>query len=192
MMLCQILKKHFVKPAKDEGGSAALQFAIVGPFFIALVIGTLEIGYALLVGTLLEAGAREASRYGITGLELGGKTRLEVIRETIATHTYGYVDMDALAIDTKVYENFSSIGKPEPYQDDNGNGSWDAGESYTDVNGNSSWDADLGVAGAGGGGDIVVYTLTHDQNLLTPFMQVILGGETLRRQARVVIRNEPF
>lgn len=179
--------------AESQNGNATIQFALIGTTFFLVLIAVIEIGFALIVGVLLEGAAREASRYGLTGQEVQGKTRIQVIREVVADHTNGFVDMSTLTIDPKIYKSYDAIGKPEPFQDDNTNGTWDPGENYTDVNGNNQWDEDQGESGAGAGGDIVVYTMNYPQPVLTPLMSAAFGkGGYLQRQARIVIKNEPF
>ena len=99
--------------------------------------------------------------------------------------------MSQVDLDTLIYDSFSDVGKPEPYVDANGNGSWDAGEAYTDVNGNAQWDPDMGEAGLGGPGDIVVYRMTYDWGVVTPMLRDILGG-SVRHVSSVAVRNEPW
>jgi hypothetical protein len=179
---------------RDRRGSAAVQFAVAIPVFILLVFGLIEIAMILFVNSLMEGGLREAARFGITGFDPDGQSRTEQILQIVGVQTQGLVDMEQVDIDFLVYPSFDDIGQPEPYTDANGNGSHDAGEAFTDVNGNGAWDADMGAAGLGGPGDIVVYTLTYDWDPLTGLLDPVLGGAdglmTLR--ASIVVRNEPF
>lgn len=48
-------------------GTTALEFALVAPLLVLLVVATVEFGYALTVQNLLELAARKASRTGVTG-----------------------------------------------------------------------------------------------------------------------------
>lgn len=176
----------------DRRGVTAVEFALVSPLVLLLMMAAIDLGYTLTVQQLLEASAREASRYGITGEVPQGETRREVIRDIVERHTAGLVDMESLDIDTRAYTAFENVGKPEPFNDANGNGQRDSGESYSDVNGNGQWDPDMGRADAGGSGDVVVYTLTYPQPVLIPYMASFYGTETITHRARAVVRNEPF
>ncbi len=49
----------------DASGNAAVDFALVLPFFIALVIGLIEIGRVLYTDHTLDHAAREGVRYAI-------------------------------------------------------------------------------------------------------------------------------
>jgi hypothetical protein len=174
---------------KAEGGAAAVQFALLLPSLLLFLLGTLECAMTILVSSTLEAAVLSASRYGVTGLTTG-VPREQRIREIIAERTFGFVNMSTIDIRTLVYPSFSAIGTGEAYNDRNGNGRRDGSESYTDSNGNGRWDADMGVAGAGGPGEVVLYDVRYTTNGFTKFMQPLFGN--FLHQATVAVRNEPF
>ena len=129
-------------------------------------------------------------RGGTTGTEVG-MSRQDRIMAIVEASTYGLLDMDAVDMETLVYDSFEDIGKPEPLTDTNGNGSWDDGEAFIDVNGNGAWDEDMGEAGLGGGGAVVVYRLTYPWGVVTPILQQVLGG-TVTHVSSIALKNEPF
>jgi Flp pilus assembly protein TadG len=174
-------------------GASAVEFALVALPMFMTAIGIIEVAMVLFVNVLLEGAVRDAARFGITGYVPQGTDRAAVIRNIVQEYTVGLIDMSKVDIETLVYSNFSNIGQPEPFTDANGNGAWDAGEVYVDVNGNGQWDPDMGAAGVGGPGDVVLYTVTYDWSILTGLFKDVLGtnGEfTLR--ASVAVRNEPY
>jgi len=154
---------------RRRDGTTALEFAFAAPVVTLFVAGIVEVGMMLFALTLMEASVRESSRFGITGAGgAAGISREQAIRDIVDRVTLGLIDM-------------------------NGNGQFDPGESFTDVNGNGQWDADLGAAGIGGPGDVVVYTLVYDWPLLTGMLNPILGPSgTVRLRASVAVRNEPY
>jgi hypothetical protein len=99
--------------------------------------------------------------------------------------------VDELEVTTLVYGDFSEVGQPEPFTDENDNDAYDAGEPYTDVNGNGSWDDDMGAAGLGGPGEVVVYEMRYDWPIMIPLFQPFFGDH-VRLQANIAVRNEPF
>lgn len=185
------VSRHWCRVADDERGKAIVEFALIAPVFLAMLGAVMEFSGIMFVQTILEGGAREASRYGITGSQPEGVTREEMILDIIEGNTYGILDMAELDMETLVYESFGSVGQPEPFTDENGNGNYDDGEPYTDVNGSGGWDDDMGAAGLGGPGDVVVYRLSYDWNIMIPLFEPIFG-ETVTLQANVAVRNEPF
>ena len=183
------------KPGRSlaRRGTTALEFALVAPLLVLLVVATVEFGYALTVQNLLELAARKASRTGVTGSPPpAGLTREEMLRNLVVETGLGLIDPARLTIEMTAYNGFAGIGVPEPCMDVDGNGFCDAGESFTDVNGNGRWDADQGASGAGVGGQVVIYTLSYTSLPLTGMVAGLAAHAPLAYSARVVVRNEPF
>lgn len=174
----------------DQRGTAAIDFAFVAPVLFLFLMGTVEMSVTLFLSAALEEGVLQASRYSITGFTSGGLSRQDRVLEILKTYTFGLLDLKDENVTTLVYPNFASIGKPEPFTDVNGSGGWDAGEPFMDVNGNGSWDADMGSAGLGGPGDIVVYKVDYRWGYLTELLEPLLGDITVT--GSVAVRNEPF
>jgi Flp pilus assembly pilin Flp len=176
---------------RDERGAALVEFAIIAPVFILLILGTIEVAIIIFMSSSIESAVLQASRFGITGGLPAGVSRAERVLEIVGQKTYGLVDMDTVELETLVYESFADIGQPEPFEDANANDSYDNGEVFTDVNGNGEWDPDMGEAGLGGPSDVVVYRVTYDWGIITPVMRDILG-QSVRHVSSIAVRNEPF
>ena len=174
----------------DRRGAAAVQFAVLAPALLLMVVGSFEVAIALFVSGTMESAVLAASRYGVTGFTENGVSREDRIRQIIADRTLGFVDMDTAEIRTLVYSSFAQIGEPEPFTDENGNGAHDAGEPFNDVNGNGQWDDDMGTAGLGGPGDIVLYDIAYETGSITRLFTPIFGR--IVHRAAVAVRNEPF
>jgi Flp pilus assembly protein TadG len=179
---------------RDRRGATAMEFGLAAPVIFLFVAGILEVGLYIFGLTLLEASVRESSRYGITGASPSGVSREQAIRNIVGARTIGLIDMDRLVITTMVYSSFTQIGQAEPFTDTAPfNGVYDAGEPFTDVNGNGRWDPDMGSAGVGGPGDVVVYTLTYPWPLLTGLLNDLIGESGfLTLRASIAVRNEPY
>jgi Flp pilus assembly protein TadG len=177
--------------AAEDCGKAAIEFAFIAPVFLAMIGAIMEFSGIMFIQALLEGSAREASRYGITGFTTPGVSREDQIMAIIADNTLGLIDLDELQMTTLVYENFGDVGQPEPFTDANDNDTYDAGEAFNDVNGNGAWDEDMGAAGLGGPGDVVVYRMSYDWDMMIP-MFVPFFGESISLQANIAVRNEPF
>ena len=181
------------KPARGEQGSTIVEFALIAPLMAMFLVAIIEFGMIMFSSILMESGLRDASRFGITGREVTGATRLENIVQIISDRTIGLIDMNAATIDILVYPSFADVGAGEDFVDGNANATYDAGETYTDSNGNGAWDSDIGVAGAGGTGDIVLYRILYDWPLLTPFASSFIGeAGTFKLRASIAVRNEPW
>lgn len=177
----------------DERGSTLMEFAFGAPILATVMMASMEFGIVMLTNTLMESSLREAARFGITGQQITGKTRLERIIEIIDQRTLGLIDMNEADVQILVYPSFSDVGRGEDYVDGNANGQYDVGETFTDENGNGAWDADVGASGSGESGDIVAYRLKYDWQTLTPFASHFIGdGGVLHLTASIVVRNEPW
>jgi hypothetical protein len=173
-----------------DRGATAIELALILPALLLFIIGSIEAAIILFIGSSIESAVLEASRYGITGTEVG-MSRQERIMQIVEDRTYGLLDMDTVDMETLVYDSFEDIGKPEPLTDGNGNGSWDEGEAFIDVNGNGVWDEDMGEAGLGGGGAVVVYRLSYPWGVVTPMLQQVLG-RSVTHVSSIALKNEPF
>lgn len=200
---------------RRRDGVAAIEFAITAPLVVMLVMVLLEIGYLLGGGLLLDAGARAAGRFALTGQTVAGETRVQSIRRIITSYVCprdlaggagGYCFWSAgttsrsddgidspLQITAKVYASPANIGQPEPYSDTKpANGRYDPGESYTDVNGNGRWDADMAASGSGGAGDFVLYEVRMPEDVRNPLFRLVMPGGVLWQRASLAVRNENF
>jgi len=175
-------------------GTSALEFAFAAPVALLSIAGIVELAMMMFVTSLVEGGLREAARFGITGFTPASVSREEQILQILDDHAIGLVDFATATVTYIVYPGFADVGQPEPYVDDSpANGAYDAGESYQDVNGNGQWDSDMGAAGLGGPGDVVLYTVNYEWQALTPLVEPFVGtGGVLNMSASVAVRNEPW
>lgn len=185
----------------DRNGVTAMEFAFVAPVLVLFMMGTIEASLLMFVQNILESATFNASRLGKTGYATPGETREDTIRAMIDDRAQGLLDADLIDIDAMAYGGgFGNIDQPEPFTDSNGNGVKDPAEPYIDSNGNGSWDADMGLAGLGVAGDVVVYTVRYPWELITPIASAFFGDDDLDADdppiitltARAVVRNEPF
>lgn len=176
---------------RDPAGTAAVEFALILPVMLLAFVGCVELALVIFIANSIESGVFEAARVGITNRVVEGISREEQVRAAVADRTHGLIDMDDVDIEMLVYPSFADVNQPEPFTDTNGNGAHDAGEPFTDVNGNGSWDPDMGRAGLGGAGDVVVYRVTYDWGIATPLIRQVMG-ESVRNVSSVAVRNEPF
>ncbi len=178
------------KVAKDDGGSAIVEFGLVAPLVLAVIFGTIEFSGVTFAQTLLEGGASQASRFGILGSAPEGSSREAVIRTIIGDNAFGVIDADEVQIETLAYDSFGAIGQAEPFADANGNGAFDEGEGFQDINGNGVRDEDQGSAGAGGADQVVLYRLTYEWDIIVPIFRPFFGDQIVL-QAATAVRNEP-
>lgn len=181
--------KHIVP--RDDQGSMTTELALVLPVFLMMLVGIIETGMLLFTNSALENAILRSSRFGVLGAEGdNGVSRTDKILAIIEEQTFGRVNMNSLEMQTLVYDSFADINQEEPYEDSDGSGDYTVGENYSDINGNGQWDADMGVAGPGGAGDIVLYKVSYHFQTLTSFLDPLFKNINLT--ATVAVRNEPY
>lgn len=186
--------RRFAKRSRllgDERGVAAIEFAFAFPVTLLLIMGAIEFGYVLYTNSILEGAVREASRRGSTGYAPCDISREDYIFALVNQQMLNFADTDKTTITQTVFDSFDDI-EGEPFSDLNGNGFRDGYEPYSDVNGNAQYDRNLGTAGLGGAGSIVVYDLEYSVNTLFGWFADQIGiDRTWTIGARATVRNEP-
>jgi hypothetical protein len=185
-------KNFLSKVQRNNDGSAAIEFSFTAPLLIMTVVAIMEFSMILFLNASLEGSLRDAARFGSTGYTPAGVNREDVIIQKIQDATLGLVPIDTDKVTALAYTDFSEVGQPEPWIDDNpANGAYDDGEAYTDVNGNGQWDADMGIPGLGGACDVVVYRIQTEWGLLLGLLASSIGNP-VKLEASTAVRNEPY
>lgn len=194
MMMFRLTERRHMrawrKVAKNDKGSTIVEFGLVAPLVLAIVLGIVEFSGVSFAQTLLEGGAGQASRFGILGSAPDGSSRESTIRGIIRDNAFGVIDANDVRVETLTYGSFGAIGQAEPFLDANGNGSFDEGEGFQDINGNGTRDEDQGRAGAGGADEVVLYRLTYEWDIMVPIFRPFFGDQVVL-QAATAVRNEP-
>ncbi|WP_292621944.1 TadE family protein [Novosphingobium sp. 17-62-19] len=172
----------------DHEGATIVEFAIVLPMFMVLLLSILDIGQMVYGKSVLTGAVHRAARSSAT-----------------ETRNFAEADASVLAAIRPVlpgvtikptrtsYYDFSDIGRPEKWNDTNGNSRCDANEVYTDENRNGQWDEDVGKQGSeSSANDVVIYRVTasFDPVFKVPFLPSRWSNRTLT--ATAVVKNQPF
>jgi Flp pilus assembly protein TadG len=185
---------------KDQRGAALMEFALVAPTFILLVMGGLEAGHSLYVRAVLQGAVQKAARdAALEGAVVGSvQTSIDTkVRDQIF-NTYNVQP----TFSRRYYRSFekAASAQAEPFTDTPAsamvagqpNGVCDRGEAYTDNNSNSTWDRDGADAGLGGPEDKVVYTATMSYPTLFGMAGLLGFSNTQTVSATTVIGNQPY
>ncbi|MBV1918090.1 MAG: pilus assembly protein [Sphingomonadaceae bacterium] len=174
---------------RDEKGAALIEFAIVAPVFLTLLLGAFEFGHMVYVKAVLQGSIHDAGRDA--GLESGAHN-LSLVDSYVLNQVRIVAPQGAVVTSRKNYQNFYEVGKPEDFNDANGNELYDDDECFTDANGNGAWDSDRSMGGLGGADDVVVYTATVTYNRIVPLWKMLGWDERNSVSATTILRNQPF
>lgn len=171
---------------RDQEGATIVEFAVVLPVMLVLIMGLGEILYqeyaqSVLTGALQKAG-RDSTIQSADTSAVDAKV-MSMVRVIAKSATY--------TTSRKTYDSFSQIA-PEPFTDTNGNGVRDTGECFDDVNGNGTWDADPGATGQGGASDVTLYTMTITYPRLFPVAGLLGWSRNATLSATTLLKNQPY
>ena len=170
----------------DRRGAALVEFAIVAPVMMILLLGLSDLLYqqyaqSILDGVVQKAG-RDSTIEGANTATIDANVKNMV--KTVAKNA-------TFAMSRKNYDTFGGVA-PEPFTDTNANGVRNVGECYTDMNGNKQWDADPGSIGQGGASDVTLYTVTVTYPHIFPIMGFMGLPPTQTISAKTLLKNQPY
>jgi Flp pilus assembly protein TadG len=204
-MMTSILKKlRLVR--KDQDGATILEFALVAPVFVFMLLGTFEIGYGVYMRSALNGAIQQAARAATLENANDPAVRRATdnqVRNILKRINGSLTDSD-IRITRKSYLNFSTVERMETYTDSNSNGRCDNNEVFIDENGNGTWGT-VGRADNGGARDAVLYTISVTYDSVFPFTTFTRNSEnrdaafTLRGldnqrtlTSNTLLKNQPF
>jgi Flp pilus assembly protein TadG len=176
----------------DDSGVTAVEFALIAPVLMLLIMGTVEVGLMTAAQRMLDNATFAGSRTGKTGYIATGKTQAQTIQAGIQKAVPAILDPSKITLTSIAYPDYSYM-KPEPFVDKNKNGKWDVGETYTDSNNNGKYDDGTGTNGSGSCGQIVMYTATYSWKLFTPLLSRVIGtAGNVPLKSSITVKNEPY
>lgn len=169
-------------------GATAVEFALIMPVLLMLVLGSFELGLAQYLRSVLEGAMQQAGRN--SSLQSGSASQSQIdayvraqVQSVFPSATVEFVRSN--------YSTFSDVSAPEDFTDSNANGRYDSGECFVDVNDNRRWDADRAKSGLGGANDVVLYTATVTYSSTLPVAGLGLSP-VQRLTSSTTLRNQPF
>ncbi|MDG2005539.1 MAG: TadE/TadG family type IV pilus assembly protein [Novosphingobium sp.] len=171
----------------DDDGTAAVEFAMIAPVLLGMLMGTFDIGQMAYAKSVLHGAVQEAARSA--SLETANTSAADA---RVIASVSPVLPNATFASERSSYFDFADIGRPEQWNDSNDNDTCDNDENFSDENGNGEWDSDIGTNGNGGAGDVVVYSVTVEYVPVfgIPGTTNRYGKRTLTASA--IAKNQPF
>lgn len=173
----------------DQRGASAVEFALVLPVLLIALMGVLDLAYNMYTASLLQGAIQSSAR--ASTLE-GAAANTGAIDAQVTKAVRDIAPGATLTFKRKSYPSFSTANKPEDYTDTNKNNRCDAGEPFEDVNGNGTWDLDQGKSGLGGSRDVVLYLVAVTYPRPFPVAKLLGGAADFTIQAQTVLANQPW
>lgn len=176
----------------DVAGATVVEFAIVLPVMLLLIMGLSEFAYQSYVQAMLSGAMQKAGRDSTIQGSTAKTSAIDAAVLGVVRNVARDAAVDPARSSRKSYAQFGQIA-PEQFDDNNGNGTYDkASECFTDVNGNGTWDADPGQNGQGGANDVVLYKLTLTYPSLFPLAEIVGRSAMQSVSATTILKNQPY
>jgi Flp pilus assembly protein TadG len=187
----RIMKANLSTLKHDTRGATAVEFALIFPTFLVLLLGSFDVGYQLYARAILQGAVQKAARD--SGLQTGAGQIAQIDAKVLAS-------IDAIVkaapgrtvvFTRRSYMNLSDVGEMEDFTDSDADGVCDLGEPYEDINGSGTWN-DRGTAGQGGARAAVLYSVTLKYDRMFPLSKLIGLPPVVDMVASTVLRNQPY
>lgn len=190
MSLATILSRWQKRFGADHRGVTAIEFAMILPVMLAMIMGLGELMYQVYAQSILEGAIQKAGRDSAIQ---GGADNASALDQTVLNMVKTVAPGASFAGSPtrKSYATFASA-KPEPFTDTNGNGVRDPKECFDDINGNGAYDTDPGSTGQGGANDVTLYTVKISYPRLFPIASFFGGSSTQVIVAKTFLKNQPY
>lgn len=174
----------------DRSGVTLVEFALVAPVLIVMVMGLFDIAHTQYTSSMLNGAMQKAAR----DLTLENANSQQVnIDARVKAQVGAVMPQNATVTVEKVsHFDFADVGEPEEFDDQNSDNICNNNEPYVDNNNNGRWDADRGKDGIGGARDVVLYTTTVTYPRLFPMYGLIGLRKEIVLSSSTVLRNQPF
>ncbi len=175
----------------NQRGSTLIEFAMVAPVLMVVVMGLLDMTYRLYAKAMLEGAVQKAARDST--LESGATASANSVIDNVVKTAFKTVNGTVTDSDfTFTRRNFSDFTNSDKLEPSTGPGGQCAtGFTYVDVNDSNSWD-DGAIAGQGGANDAVLYTAQVSYKSLFPVHSLFGASPIQTIRATTVMRNQPY
>lgn len=177
---------------RQERGATAVEFALVMPMFLTMLLGAFEFSFELYMRSSLEGAMSKAAR-DVTLESAGDANVRTALDNTVGNAMKAVLKTTTVTYERKALANYDRVNDPaEPFDDTNLNGVCNAGETFQDMNGNGKFDLDSSIPGWGGAEDVVSYTATASYPRLFPIGKLIGLSNTVTFSTTKMLRIQPF
>ena len=159
---------------RDDRGSALVEFAMVGPPFLLLFVGILELSVMFFTSAVIEGATKEAARQIRTGQIQESADPVATFQTELCDALFNVIDCSQVVFNVQTFASFGAVSMPIEVDGD--------GEVIN-----------TGFA-PGGSGAVTVVRAIYRWEFMTPLIgkaiPVALGGNFL--VSTVAFQNEPY
>lgn len=181
--------KLFSRLGRNQKAAAAVEFAIIAPAFLTILMGGFDISHTLYTKAILQGEVQKAARD--LSLETGAVTAQQnVIDARVRTSVLNMNKSATVTITRQFFQSFT--GANSQFEDVSKDGVCTTGETWFDLNGNGVFDNMNNSTGQGAAKDAVRYSVTMTYPHLFPVVRLIGMAPTVTINATTVYANQPY
>jgi Flp pilus assembly protein TadG len=157
-------------------GATAVEFAILAPPFIAILVAILQIAVVLIAQQVLQTATEQSARLIMTGQAQTGGMSAGQFQQQVCNQATALFNCSGLYVNVQTFSTFSSVSTTNPVS-------------------NGQMNTNLLQYSPGGNGDIVVVQTYYQWPLVLGPLGFNLGnmnGNALLLVGSAAFRNEPF
>lgn len=160
---------------RDRSGASALEFALLGPVFLLMIAGIVELALVFFGSVTLADATAEAARRIRTGEVQESAEPAGLFETGVCGSLFGLIDCAQIHVDVRAAGDFASADVPLELDD--------AGEPTETT------------FAPGGSGEITVVRVAYRWTFFTPLIGRLMsdnGSNSLLLLSTAVFRNEPY
>lgn len=175
--------------AGDTRGATLVEFAMIAPVLLMLLLGMFEMGYNYYMQSQLQGAVQKAARDSTVQAASGDTGAID---DHVAEAVHAIVPDATMTFSRRAYSSFNDVHRAEDFTDIDNDGTCNDGEPFEDANDNGQWDEDRGIGGGGGARDAVLYIVQVSYPRAFAAAQVVGLSPNFTTQAVTVLRNQPW
>lgn len=105
-------------PLRDERGSALIEFAMVGPPFLLLLVGVLEISVMYFTDTIIEGATKDVARQIRTGEIQSSGDPLTTFQNNLCDALFNVIDCSEVKFHVQTFSSFGAVSMPLEVDED--------------------------------------------------------------------------
>ena len=174
---------------RDSRGATLVEFAMIAPVLLMLLLGMFEMGYNYYMQSQLQGAVQKAARDSSVASASGNTATIDA---HVSEAVHAIVPDATLTFSRRAYSSFSDVNRAEDFTDIDKDGACNNGDPFEDANGNGLWDQDRGASGGGGARDAVLFVVQVSYPRAFAAAQMVGLSDTFTTQAVTVLRNQPW
>lgn len=184
-----MIRRFFRRLRRDDRGATLIEFAMVAPVMLIVIMGLLDMTYRIYVNAVLQGAVQKAGRAATLASNNTSQVQIDTdIKNAFKQVNAGVTDA-SFVFTRRNFTNFTNADKMEPSTGPGGVCA--TGYTYVDLNNSNTYD-DGAQNGQGGAQDAVLYTVQVTYPTPFPVSSLYGASRTPTIRATTILRNQPF